>query len=240
MQSTSPDGEPIAATVRLYKIISGRDYEVAYSDNGNLSVKVSPGRFKASSFAGGMLLAEEQFDISANEKKNITLSGATVYFEGFDIVPNYQKDTDILAFVQIVYSLKNVYQRVNQAEVFLQVSLDGSVIDELSLANLNPLETGRIGLNYNYIPSAGWSDGTYEFILRLNIDGKPYASSIAKKLVPGKSVISSESAPAAAVADDAESTSKDGINYVLIGGIAGGVILLIILVFVVVRLARRY
>jgi len=183
VQATSPDQQPIAATVRLYRVVSGQDHEVAYSETGTLEAKVAPGSFAAASFVGGSKLAEERFDVADGESKRITLSGATVYFEGFDIVPNYQKTDGKLAFVQIVYTVKNLYQRVEKGEVFLQVNHSGGLPTELLLVTLSPLETGRAGLNYNYIPDEGWEDGNYEFKLQLNLDGKPYANSLVKNLI---------------------------------------------------------
>jgi len=223
VQATSPDQQPIWATVRLYRVVSGRQYEVAYSENGTLDVKVAPGTFVAASFLGGVKLAEEQFDVANGETKSITLAGATVYFEGFDIVPNYHKDSGELAFVQIVYTVRNLYQRVEEGEVILQVSYNGSSPTETLLATLSPLETGRVGLNYSYIPDAGWADGSYDFQLQLNLDGKPYASSLVKNLT---------------VSDGGNGgNGAGGMSAHVIGGIAAAAVVVagIVLLFALMR-----
>ncbi|MDO8717045.1 MAG: hypothetical protein Q7J73_09635 [Dehalococcoidales bacterium] len=225
VQTTSPDKQPIAATIRLYRVVSGQDHEVAYSEKGTLEVKVAPGSFVAASFVGGMKLAEERFDVAAGESKQITLSGATVYFEGFDIVPNYQKQDGKLAFVQIVYTVKNLYQRVEKGEVFLQVSYSGGTPTEMLLATLSPLETGRVGLNYNYIPDGGWAKGNYDFTLRLNLDGKPYASSLVKTFVVS--------------GDGSAKGNTGGISSYAIGGIVVGVIVVAIIAFLLFRRMTR-
>jgi hypothetical protein len=181
IQATSPDQQPIQALVRLYRVVSGKELEIAYSENGILEVKVVPGSFVAASFMGGIKLAEERFDITANENKKIILSGAIVYFEGFDIVPNFQKENGKLAFIQIVYTVKNLGQRVEKGEVFLQVNRDGESPFEQLLATISPMETGRAGLNYNYIPTGGWANGNYDFKLQLKLDDKLYATSSAKQ-----------------------------------------------------------
>ena len=58
---------------------------------------------------------------------------------------------------------------------------DGAPLEEISLATLSPLDIGRAGLNYNYIPSGGWADGSYGFKLQLNLDGEPYATTLEEQ-----------------------------------------------------------
>ncbi len=88
VQAVSPEGQPLVATVQLYRIVTGQKYQVGYSEKGTLEAKVAPGSFVSTCYVGGQKMAEESFTVAANEKKTVTLSAATVYFEGFDIVPN--------------------------------------------------------------------------------------------------------------------------------------------------------
>ena len=67
------------------------------------------------------------------------------------------------------------------AEITLLVTRDGASLDEISLATLSPLDIGRVGLNYNYIPSDGWVIGSYGFKLQLNLDGEPYATTLEEQ-----------------------------------------------------------
>jgi len=225
VQAMSPDNQAVAATVRLYRIVSGQLHEVAYSERGSLRAKVAPGDFLAVSYVGGVKLAEEKFTVAKNDSRKITLTGATVYFEGFDVVPHTDTATGKLAFVQIVYTVRNLYQRVNKGEVFLVVSRDGTPLGETQLATLSPLETGRAGLNYNYIPTGGWTGGSYEFKLRLNLDGKPYASSLPKTLV----------AAGASAADG----GAGGMNAYLILGIIAIVVVPAALAFFFLKKTRK-
>ncbi|MBA7691911.1 hypothetical protein ES703_100467 [subsurface metagenome] len=68
------------------------------------------------------------------------------------------------------------------AEIMLLVTRDGTSLEEISLATLSPLDIGRVGLNYNYIPPAGWVIGSYGFRLQLNLDGEPYATTLEEQL----------------------------------------------------------
>lgn len=210
VQSMSLDGQPVIAMVRLFRVVTGQNHEVAYSETGTIKTKVAPGSFIAMSYMGGTKLAEESFTVVANDNKAITLSGATVYFEGFGVVPNYQKKGGELAFVQLVYSVQNLYQRVGKGEVILDVSRDGTPLEELSLATLSPLEMGRVGLNYNYIPAGGWVDGNYSYKLQLKVDDKPYAASLVEQLKVGSG-----------------GGTSGGMSPILIGGIAAAVVVVI-------------
>lgn len=183
VQAKSPDGQPIVAMVRLYRVIEGKNFEVAYSDTGKINLKVAPGDFVAVSSIGGQQVARQAFSAAAKDIKTLSLSGATVFFEGFGVVPNYQTDGGKLAFVQLVYTVNNLYQNVDKAEVVVSVSRDGSSPEATSLITLSPLALGRAGLNYNYVPVSGWEDGTYSFKLQLKLDGKPYAFSTEQQVV---------------------------------------------------------
>jgi hypothetical protein len=177
LQSVSLDGQAIVAMVRLFRVMDGQNHEVAYSETGKIETKVAPGSFIAISFIGGKQVAEQSFSVASNDKKQVNLAGATIYFESFGIVPNFQKSSGNLAFVQVVYALKNLYQRVPKSEVLLEVKYNGAVTEEVSLAVISPLEMGRAGLNYNYIPAGGWADGDYSLTLKLKLDDRFYSTS---------------------------------------------------------------
>ncbi len=209
VQAVSPEGESLVASIRLYRVMAGQNTGIATSETGTLETKVAPGSFIAQVYIGGEKQAEQSFTVAKDENKTITLSAATIYFEGFGIVPNNDKATGKLAFAQIVYTVKNLYQPVKQAEVILEVNRGGTKLEDVSLANLSPLEMGQAGLNYNYIPSAGWVRGVYSFKLRLQIEGKPYATTLEQTLnVSGSS------------------TKGAGLNLLVIGGIVIGVLLI--------------
>ena len=208
--AVNPSGEPVPAVVRLYKLADSEKTDFGYSETGSLKVKVSPGKYLAEAYVSGKKLAEETFDIAADEEKTITLVVKTVYFEGFRIVPNYYTETGKLAFAQIVYTINNLYQTSPEAEVVLKVTLDGTPLEETTVATLTPLEKGRVELKYNYIPAGGWVDGTYGFMLQLNLEGEPYATTLEEQL----------NASGGGVAGAASHS-----RYYIIGGVAAAVII---------------
>jgi len=222
--AVTPDGGATPATVKLYKQAGKEKFNVGYSDTGSLEMKVSPGNYLAEAYVSGSKLAEETFSIAANENKKITLEIKTVYFEGFGIVPNYNTKTEELVFAEIVYTINNLLEAFPEAEVILKVTQDGAPIDETTLVTLAPLEKGRVGLNYNYIPGSGWQKSTYIFKLELHIGGEPYVSSREEKLELGTGTKS----------------PGGGINWLLIGGIAGGVVILILIIIIMMMRRRSY
>jgi len=209
--AVNPSGEPLPAVVRLYKLADSEKTDFGYSETGSLKVKVSPGKYLAEAYVSGKKLAEETFDIAADEEKTIILTVKTVCFEGFGIVPNYYTETGKLAFAQIVYTINNLYQTYPEAEVVLKVTFDGTPLEETTIATLTPLEKGRVGqIKYNYIPAGGWGDGTYGFMLQLNLEGEPYTTTLEEQLnVSGGGVAGGASHS----------------RYYIIGGVAAAVII---------------
>lgn len=222
IQAASPDSSPITSHVRLYRVVEGKNREVAYSQTGYLEARVAPGSFYAASYIGGINLAEEYFDVASGETRSITLSGATVYFEEFDIVANYNESDKKLAFVKIVYTVRNLYQRIDEGQVILSVKRGGVLLPEVVMATLSPLETGRAGLNYNYIPSDGWVAGEYEFQLILKLDGQQYTTSSVKDMSVAKGGIAA---------------FFSSINPYVWAAI--GLVLLFIIIFFITRMAAR-
>jgi len=182
VQTVSPEGDPVPGVIRLFKVMAGKRYEVAYSESGVIEATIAPGSYVAAAYIAGEELAEESFEVAADERKTVSLPLETVYFESFGLVPNYSKATNELAFAQVVYTIKNLYRSVQKAEVVLHVSLNGTALDEVTLITLSPLEKGRVGLNYNYVSSEGWGSGTYSFKLELLLDGKSYAMTLEERL----------------------------------------------------------
>ena len=217
-----PDGEPVPAVIRLCRQTESESFEVSYSETGSLKSKVIPGSYVTSAYVAGKKVAEESFDITANEEKKILLTVKTVYFEGFGIVSHYTKDTGKLAMVKIVYSVNNLYQSFPQAEVRLKVSYNSTSLEEAKLVNLSPLEKGKIELSYNYIPAEGWKEGIYGFKLELHISGEVYTATPEKELEGSGEY-------------ESPTTTGDGgaFNWKLAGGIAGWVVFLVIIIVLI-------
>ena len=227
--TVSPDDEPVPAMVRLYRQAEGKTFDIGSSETGSLKARVSPGIYETLAYVAGKAVAEESFDISANEEKEIHLTVKTVFFEGFGIVPNYHKDTGELAMAKIVYAVNNLLQAFPEAEVRLKVSHEGTPLDEVTLVNLSPLEKGKLELNYNYIPSEDWKQGVYRFKLELNIGGEVYTASPEKE-------IEVEDITGNPVEDSTDGTGN-ALTWPLVPGITGGVALLAIIIVLVKRRA---
>lgn len=232
-RTVSPSGDPVPATVRLFKLVGDDQREVAYSETGVLEATVSPGRFAAVAYMGGQRLGEETFDIANGEAKTVTLTVATVYFEGFGVVPNYRTDDGTLAFADIVYTLNNLYAAFPEATTILSVDRDGAPLTQIQMATLAPLEKGSIGLHYAFIPADGWVAGEYAFQALLSIGGQTYAASPVQTLrvepaaeasPAGKDTVAAQSRP-----------NAGGLNWTLMLSAAGGTVL----IGIVPILARR-
>ncbi|GAI27718.1 unnamed protein product, partial [marine sediment metagenome] len=178
----SPDGTPLKAQVRLFKVIEDKLNELAISETGILEAKIAPGIYKVIAYIAGRTLAEETAEVKAGERKEITLVVRTVYFEQFGIEPNYNPDTELLAFIRIVYSINNLYQAVSNAEVILVVNRDDNPLEQVSLILLSRLDMGRTGGSYSYVPAEGWQAGNYSFKLELYIEGEFYNDSSEEEL----------------------------------------------------------
>lgn len=183
VQAVSPDGTPVVATIRLFKQIGSNKYEFAYSETGILNAIVSPGSYVVEGYVGGQLLDEESFDIAADETKTLALTVGTIYFEQFDILEYSNTDTGKFAFAEMVYTIKNVYEQVENAVVLLEVKHDGASLEQKQIGSFSPLVVGSFGQSYQYTPLDGWISGEYSFKLILEIDNEIYTSSAEKQIV---------------------------------------------------------
>jgi len=247
LRALSPDGQPVIASVRLYHVVNQQDTEVAFSETGTLQATVAPGDFKAASFIGGQQVAEQTFALAKGDIKTIDLKGATVYFASFGVLPAHAKDTGKLSFVQLVYTVKNIYKQVDKGDVILQVTFNGKPQAPLTLVTLSPLAVASSGLNYNYSPTDGWVNGSYDFQLQLNLDGKLYTSSTVEHFTlsdngapagtsPAVSSSTSEtqgpSKTSPAISSSSTTSNSNGISpYLFAGIIAAVVVVAVILIF---------
>ena len=216
------DSAPIIGEVRLYRVISGKEYEVARSMTGSLSMVVAPGSFYAVAYAGEDELANASFDVAANQNKVINLVGRTIYFAGFDPVPYYSKDTGLLHHLNMVYTVENLYQPVSDIEFFMLVSRDGTQLERTSIFSMPKLDLGSFGMSYNnYVPADGWVDGSYSFQLQLYIGNKLFTTTLAKSFnVSGDSVN-----PTATPAGGGGGNSSAGVSAGMIIGIVVAVVI---------------
>ena len=79
-----------------------------------------------------------------------------------------------------------ISEPVPNAAVSAVVKFEGSDHEIVQgILTLSQLNTGDTGVPYQYIPSAGWQEGTYTFQLELYLDGQLYARSTEEPLDVG-------------------------------------------------------
>lgn len=176
------DGRPIEAQVRLFKMIEDRLNDISISETGIMDIKLAPGGYRVIAYIAGRKLAEEEFEIEADETVEFDLIVRTAYFEQFGIEPNYLPDTDQLNFVRMVYTINNLADPLDDVEGILTVMLDGKFLEQVSLITLGRLDLGRTGGSASYIPAAGWQPGHYTFKLDLTMEGEFYIESNVQEL----------------------------------------------------------
>jgi len=137
------------------------------------------------------------------------------------VVPNYHIKTGELAFAKIVYTINNLYQALADVKAILTVALDGQAAEEVELISLPTLNVGKTAGSSNYIPTEGWQDGTYSFKIELYSHGKLYTQSSAEEMAT----------------DSAEGAST-AINWPLIGGSVGVVVIALVAILSRRRLVR--
>ena len=181
----SPQNQPVVADVRLFRDTGQRRNEVAYSVTGSLTARVSPGSYIAQVMVGGETLANEAFQVSADETKEIEFVVRTVSISDVTLTPHYRGESTELSFVAMTYSLNNMGSPAAAAEVILKVSKDNAPFDETSILSLDTLVVGTTRGSHNYIPPAGWESGVYGLKAELFIAGNPYTSSLEATISAG-------------------------------------------------------
>src|SRR4030042_6856724 len=96
ISTVSTNGAPVPAMIILFRAYEKDNFEIARTETGSLITNVSPGNYLTRVYIAGRNLAEESFAVAADEQKTISLTVKTVYFEGFEIVPLNQRDTETL------------------------------------------------------------------------------------------------------------------------------------------------
>jgi hypothetical protein len=222
--AVSPDDTPVTAELRLFKLIEGRNQEVAYDvSTSSLNAIVAPGTFLAQAYVGSQLLDEETFEVAADENRTIKLTAGTIYFENPGILPYYDEDTGELAFINIYYTVRNVYEPVDNVAIKLLVTLDGNTIEQKNHSTIPTLVIGRASGSIDYYPYSG--NGEYGFTLQLFVDGNAYTNSPEMTIEVGN--------------NGSPSGKDDSSNLPLIVGIVCAVVLLLDIAFYMIYRSRK-
>lgn len=214
-------GNPLSAELRVC-LKEDALIPCLFSLTGELEARVVPGVYVAKVFYQDIEIATQEFTLEAGKTSDITLVGQTVFIRGFSVVPNYYTDQGDIAFVNVVYTLENIYQPLLSSKATLKVAFNGRLLEEEQIISLPTLAKGSTDGNYKYVPTKGWQNGIYTFSMSLSSQGKFAAQSTEQKLEVSKA---SAQAPA-------------GTNWLLIGIIIG-VLLIIIIILLATRRHRK-
>ena len=224
--AVSPDDTPVTAELRLFKLIGDRYQEVAYDTSASsLNAIVAPGTFLAQAYVGGQLLDEETFDIANGESKTIKLTAGTIYFENPGLLPYYDNDGK-LGYINIYYTVRNVYEPADNVSIKLNVTLNGNYVEQKPDITLQTLVIGRTSGTIDYIPHSG--NGLYSFTLQLFVDGILYTSS------PEMTFEVNDSGGTV----NNGSSNNDNSNMPLIVGIVCSVVILLCIAFYMIYRSR--
>jgi hypothetical protein len=189
VNAVGPSGQPVVAQVRLFRIVAGEGYEVAYSNTGSLQAIVAPGTFRAEAYSlttFDPLCDPSTFDVAANEVKTVTLTVRMVYFENdFVVIANYDSETKELLNARTLATLTNVFDTLANTEVRLAVTFNGDPLEVLTALGPLSLPVGQTGVPWNYIPAEGWKNGLYGFKYQLYVDGALVAETMEQTLKVG-------------------------------------------------------
>jgi hypothetical protein len=73
------------------------------------------------------------------------------------------------AYADVSVQVQNQGDRVQNAEILLDVTHNGELVETFPIASSLTLSQGSNDVSQRYIPPTGWEAGTWEFSLRLNV-----------------------------------------------------------------------
>jgi hypothetical protein len=175
VDTVSPGGQPVTTEISLFKVVDRDEYEYAYSNDGHLEAKVSPGNFLIKAYVyEGETPTEQRFNVGVGEEKRVTLAVNSIFFREFKPFRAATMQTGEFNRVEIAYTIANVYQTVASAEVRMVVTFNGTQLEGVRLLRLGVLEKGDLSAQSPYWAGGRWHNGTYGFRLYLYVEGHPY------------------------------------------------------------------
>jgi hypothetical protein len=149
------DGE-VVATKEITGLAGGASQEVTFN-----AVRESAGVFTV--------------DINGATGSFVVKEALTAELALAGIYPVYDTETHQLSFAKLIYQVDGSSEPMADVELMLKVSLDGELIEEVSLLSVSNIgEEGAAGI-LDYMPSEGWQSGTYAFEAELYTGGELYA-----------------------------------------------------------------
>lgn len=171
IRTETAKGDPFEGDLTIYrKEDNNLLTPVGYSDDGTFSDRVIPGTYVAQVYYGTKKVVDHEFVIQDGDDLDIVLIAQTVFIKTFLVGPEFNEETDLLRNTQIVYTIENIYEPINNARVMLVVERDGEEIDNVEILFTGYLATGEFDGRFNYIPTRGWRAGEYSFKLEVYED----------------------------------------------------------------------
>ena len=240
LQAKSPTGEEIVAVLRLFRVGESGNVEVSSSETGALDARVVPGTYIAQAFVAGDKIAEESFEVMEGEERSLELTGSTIYFNAFDVLPTFRSNAQDIAEVEVFYGVTNLVGAVTDARIVLSVRRDGAPLDEISLLSLSQLGIGQTSGERSYSPDGGWESGEYAFRLELYSGDTLLITSLDEVIPVGEGGASTESTPERPTSGEPSSGGSSFPAIELVVGGVGAVLLILILISVGRRLWLRF
>lgn len=160
-------GDPIRATLNLSRKEGNSLSPAGYSNTGQLEECLIPGAYVVVAYWEGVEIASEQFELAADEEKELTLVAQTVFINAFTATPQYAETGGKIASARLTYTINNIYLPLSDARLVLNVFHRGRQVDQLEMFTLPVLELGSQDHRYSYIPPEGWQSGEYKFRIDL-------------------------------------------------------------------------
>jgi hypothetical protein len=178
----TPDGEPFAAELHLFRKDGEQLSPAGFSSSGTLETRLVPGNYMVQGFYENTEVATSEFSITADEHREIKLIAQTVFLYGFNVVPVYNEENGELSYANIIYTFTNIHIPLKDFQATLDITLKGHTLETDTVINIPTLDVGETSGTYKYIPSPGWQTGTYTFVMSVFSQGYLYGQSAEKTI----------------------------------------------------------
>lgn len=159
-------GGEFQAEINIYRLEGDVWVPVAYSENGVISDKLIPGRYRIVATYNGTVVAQSEVDLDDKEIINIQLIATTVTIPTFLVGPQFDDETKLFTSVRLAYTISNVFAPVANVRLTLIITFEGEYEEEIDILNLDSLGITSISSKDTYIPKNGWANGLYTFQLK--------------------------------------------------------------------------
>lgn len=165
------DGTPVLGDLTLYAVDAGPSFFAIAETNGSfLSERVAPGNYEARFSLGSTILATGQAKVANRRTEKITLAVDTLFFNSAGADPRII-DGEVVA-AELSAGFDNQYRPIpGPVKLVANVTRDDQLIETFLIEKWKRLEKGTEEPTNTYIPSDGWSAGTYRFSFEIQTPG---------------------------------------------------------------------